>query len=409
MGKKKKLSMSVMIFIAMILGIVCGMLFGKNLSFLKVIGDIFIRLIQMSIVLLIMGQILEAVGGLNITKSGKIIAQTVTVFLISSFLAALVGVYMGWVFKPGRGANLSSISNGVKIENSKIPSLGKMILDFFPSNVFTAMSKGNIVQTIVFSIVFGIALSIYINKSKNDSILRGIKQINGVVITMISLIMKLAPIGVFALIASTIGSLGLTVIRPMFRYLLVFGFGTVMYLLLWLVVVSISTRISPIALVKNMSRMSMMALATTSSAVTFPIELRDAKEKIGIKDGIAQIVLSLGMSLNSNGSAMHMAITLITISQIYNIHYSYGTLVYIALLSTLASLANAVVPGAALVSLTIVVPQMGLPIESIAIFAGVDWFVGMFRTILNVDSDVFSAIMVARFNGAIKNEIPSLN
>lgn len=402
MLKKKKLSMSAMILIAMVLGIAFGVMFGKHLVFLKLVGNIFIRLIQMSIVLLIMGQILEAIGSLNIAKSGKIIAQTVTVFLTSSFMAALVGVYMGWLFKPGQGANLSSLSGGTKIESLKVPSLSKMILDFFPSNVFASMSKGNIVQTIVFSIVFGIALSIYINKTKNDSILQGIKQINEVVITMISLIMKLAPLGVFALISSTIGSLGLSVIRPMFKYLLVYGLGTVLYLLLWIVVVSISTRISPIRLSKDMSRMSIMALATTSSAVTFPVELRDAKEKIGIKDEIAQIVLSLGMSLNSNGSAMHMAITLITISQIYNIHYGYSTLIYIALLSTLASLANAVVPGAALVSLTIVVPQMGLPIESIAIFAGVDWFVGMFRTILNVDSDVFSSILVAKYNNALK-------
>lgn len=402
MLKKKKLSMSAMILIAMVLGIAFGVMFGKHLVFLKLVGNIFIRLIQMSIVLLIMGQILEAIGSLNIAKSGKIIAQTVTVFLTSSFMAALVGVYMGWLFKPGQGANLSSLSGGTKIESLKVPSLSKMILDFFPSNVFASMSKGNIVQTIVFSIVFGIALSIYINKTKNDSILQGIKQINEVVITMISLIMKLAPLGVFALISSTIGSLGLSVIRPMFKYLLVYGLGTALYLLLWIVVVSISTRISPIRLSKDMSRMSIMALATTSSAVTFPVELRDAKEKIGIKDEIAQIVLSLGMSLNSNGSAMHMAITLITISQIYNIHYGYSTLIYIALLSTLASLANAVVPGAALVSLTIVVPQMGLPIESIAIFAGVDWFVGMFRTILNVDSDVFSSILVAKYNNALK-------
>lgn len=399
---KKKISMSALIFIAMVLGIIFGVVFGKNLSLLKLVGSIFIRLIQMSIVLLIMGQILEAIGSLNIARSGKIIAQTVMIFLTSSFLAALVGVYMGWLFKPGWGANLASLSGSSKIESLKIPSLSKMFLDFFPSNVFMAMSKGNIIQTIVFSIVFGIALSVYINKTKNDSILQGIKNINEVVITMINLIMKLAPIGVFALISSTIGSLGLSVIHPMFRYLLVYGLGTVIYLLVWILVVSISTKRSPISLTKNMSRMSIMALATTSSAVTYPVELRDAKEKLGIKDEIAQIVLSLGMSLNSNGSAMHMAITLVTISQIYNIHYGYSTLVYIALLSTLASLANAVVPGAALVSLTIVVPQMGLPIESIAIFAGVDWFVGMFRTILNVDSDVFSSILVGKLNNTLK-------
>jgi Na+/H+-dicarboxylate symporter len=131
------------------------------------------------------------------------------------------------------------------------------------------------------------------------------------------------------------------------------------------------------------------------------VALKDTKTKLGVKDEIAQIVLSLGMSLNSNGSAMHMAITLVTISQIYNVQYSWGTLAYVAVLATLASLANAVVPGAALVSLTIVVPQMGLPIESIALFAGIDWFVGMLRTILNVDSDVFTSLIVGHWNDAI--------
>jgi Na+/H+-dicarboxylate symporter len=131
------------------------------------------------------------------------------------------------------------------------------------------------------------------------------------------------------------------------------------------------------------------------------VALKDTKTKLGVKDEIAQIVLSLGMSLNSNGSAMHMAITLVTISQIYNVQYSWSTLAYVAVLATLASLANAVVPGAALVSLTIVVPQMGLPIESIALFAGIDWFVGMLRTILNVDSDVFTSLIVGHWNDAI--------
>lgn len=151
--------------------------------------------------------------------------------------------------------------------------------------------------------------------------------------------------------------------------------------------------------------MSLMALATTSSAVTFPTELKDTKEKLGVKDKVAQIVLSLGMSLNSNGSAMHMSITIITIAQIYGIKYDLQTYMYIVLLATLASLANAVVPGAALVSLAIVVPQMGLPVESIALFAGVDWFVGMLRTILNVDSDVFSSILVAHKNDGIDTKV----
>jgi len=199
--------------------------------------------------------------------------------------------------------------------------------------------------------------------------------------------------------------LGIKVIIPMMKYLIIYGFATITYLVFWILCITLVTKLNFIYLIKNMWDMSLMALATTSSAVTFPTELKDTKEKLGVKDKVAQIVLSLGMSLNSNGSAMHMSITIITIAQIYGIKYDLQTYMYIVLLATLASLANAVVPGAALVSLAIVVPQMGLPVESIALFAGVDWFVGMLRTILNVDSDVFSSILVAHKNDGIDTKV----
>lgn len=123
--------------------------------------------------------------------------------------------------------------------------------------------------------------------------------------------------------------------------------------------------------------------------------MADAKDKLGLGDRVTKLVLPLGMSLNSNGSAMHMAITVFTIAQIYGLDYGADKIIYVAVVAALVSLANAVVPGAGLVSLAIIVPQMGLPLESIALFAGVEWFVGMLRTILNVNSDVFTAVLVA--------------
>ena len=154
-----------------------------------------------------------------------------------------------------------------------------------------------------------------------------------------------------------------------------------------------------------MTQMSLMALATTSSAVTLPTEMKDAREKLGISERVTKLVLPLGMTLNSNGSAMHMAFTVVTIAQIYGIQYSGGQYLYVAALAAMVSLANAVVPGAGLVSLAIVVPQMGLPVEVIALFAGVEWFVGMLRTILNVDSDVFTALIVAKSENGINYDL----
>ena len=142
--------------------------------------------------------------------------------------------------------------------------------------------------------------------------------------------------------------------------------------------------------------MTIMALATTSSAITLPVAMEEAQHKLGLSSRITNLVLPLGMSLNSNGSAMHMAITVMTIAQMYQMPFDLIQMITVAVTATFVSLANAVVPGAGLVSLAIVVPQLGLPIESIAIFAGVEWFVGMLRTILNVNSDVYSAMIIAK-------------
>ncbi|WP_370567495.1 dicarboxylate/amino acid:cation symporter [Desemzia sp. RIT 804] len=393
----KKSSLTFQIMIMTVLGIVFGALFGQSLGFLDVIGQIFLRLIQMSIVVLIMGQIIEAVGNLNPKGLGKIGLKTFSLFIISSVIAAMIGLIAGVIFNPGSGVDTSLLeSSSENIEAVSSGTIPELILNFFPANIFSSMAENSIVQVIVFSLIFGLALSFVRTEQRDHMILGWIKQFNMVILKMIGLIMKTAPIGIFAIIASTISQMGLSVILPMGKYLVVYGLATLLYLVIWFIITSLYLKVSIVKLTRNMFQMSLMALTTTSSAITLPTALNDSKEKLGISDRIAKLVLPLGMSLNSNGSAMHMAITIITIAQIYGVTYGMGDYVYIVILATMASLANAVVPGAGLVSLSIVIPNMGLPIESIALFAGVDWFVGMLRTILNVDSDTTTALLVAK-------------
>ncbi|WP_373471479.1 dicarboxylate/amino acid:cation symporter [Carnobacterium alterfunditum] len=402
----KKVNLTTQIIVMTVLGIIFGALFGQSLSFLDVIGKIFLRLIQMSIVILIMGQIIEAVGNLNPKGLGKIGLKTFGLFISSSLIAAIIGITAGVAFNPGSGVDTSLLDvSGEAIETVSTGSISELILDFFPTNIFSSMTEGSIVQVIVFSLIFGIALSFVKTEQEDNLILEWVKQFNAVILKMIGLIMKTAPIGIFAIIASTISKMGLSIILPMGKYLAVYGFATILYLVVWFAITSIYLRVSIIKLSKNMLQMSLMALTTTSSAITLPTALNDSKEKLGISDRIAKLVLPLGMSLNSNGSSMHMAITIVTIAQIYGVTYGMSDFVYIVILSTMASLANAVVPGAGLVSLTIVIPSMGLPIESIALFAGVDWFVGMLRTILNVDSDTTTALIVAKSENELDYDI----
>ena len=394
--KFKKVNMTVQIMIAMILGVIVGTIANGKIEGIKLLGDVFLMLIQMSIMLLVMGQIIEAIGSLNPKELGKQGVKIILIFLGSSFLAASFGIFMGIILKPGVGINLKSLTTGVKIDASYMGSISDTVLGFFSTNVIKSMADGAIAQVIIFAILFGAALSYVRVENENDKLLGIIVEFNKIILRMISSIMKIAPIGIFSLIASTIGKVGVGVILPLSKYLGTYALGTFIYLTLSFVIVSIYCKIDITKLIKGMMQMSLMALATTSSAVTLPTEMKDAREKLGISERVSKLVLPLGMTLNSNGSGMHMAFTIVTIAQIYGVRYSGGQYLYIAALATLVSLANAVVPGGGLVSLAIIVPQIGLPIDAIALFAGVEWFVGMFRTILNVDSDTFTALIIAK-------------
>ncbi|EKR9291942.1 dicarboxylate/amino acid:cation symporter [Enterococcus faecalis] len=380
--------------IAVVVGILVGLLIPASGNYLKIVGDVFLRLMQMAIPILILGQIVQAVGSINPKELTSLGGRTIAVFGISSLAAALWGVLMAVIFNPGYGVKMTGFQDA-SIKAQEI-SITDTILNFVPKNIFDSLTQGSIIQIIVFALFFGLALNKYLQSHPETQLFQIIVDFNEVIITVIRYVMYLAPLGIFALIASTISHLGLQIILPLVKYLLVYGLGTILFLGIWILVITLYCKVSPLRLITNMKNMSVMALATTSSAITLPVALEETETKLGLSKRITNLVLPLGMSLNSNGSAMHMAFTVMTIAQMYQLEFDITKMIYLAITATFVSLANAVVPGAGLVSLAVIVPQMGLPIESIAIFAGVEWFVGMLRTILNVNSDVYSAILVAK-------------
>lgn len=390
----KKPSMITQIAIAVVVGILVGLLIPASGNYLKIVGDVFLRLMQMAIPILILGQIVQAVGSINPKELTSLGGRTIAVFGISSLAAALWGVLMAVIFNPGYGVKMTGFQDA-SIKAQEI-SITDTILNFVPKNIFDSLTQGSIIQIIVFALFFGLALNKYLQSHPETQLFQIIVDFNEVIITVIRYVMYLAPLGIFALIASTISHLGLQIILPLVKYLLVYGLGTILFLGIWILVITLYCKVSPLRLITNMKNMSVMALATTSSAITLPVALEETETKLGLSKRITNLVLPLGMSLNSNGSAMHMAFTVMTIAQMYQLDFDITKMIYLAITATFVSLANAVVPSAGLVSLAVIVPQMGLPIESIAIFAGVEWFVGMLRTILNVNSDVYSAILVAK-------------
>ena len=394
----KKLNINTWIVISMVLGVIAGVIGGPVMANIQFVGDIFFRLVQMGIVPFVMCAIVGAVGGLTPKDLSGIGVKGIVWFAVSSLLASAFGLFMATVFQPGAGlAGTALVENATTTAEATASTWQDTILSFFGSNIVASMSAGTMVPCIVFAIALGLAITYWRNTHDGVCIVFDvIQELENLLLTIIRGVMTIAPIGIFCYVSAMVGTLGAEVLVPLLKYLLVLGGTVAIFLVLWVVVVCVRCSMSPVKLIQKMWPMSVMALATISSAVTLPVEMEDAKNRLGIREDIADLVLPLGMPLNSNGASIHLAITALTIAQIYGMTFAGFDYIYLTVICTLLSLANAVAPGADIVSLTMIVPQLGLPLSSIGIFAGLTYPVGAIRTILNVDSDVFCAMMVAQ-------------
>ncbi|WP_407371062.1 dicarboxylate/amino acid:cation symporter [Carnobacterium sp.] len=388
----KKMNMTNQIMIAMVLGIVVGLAVGPSIEPIKIFGDIFLNLIQMSVVVLVMGAVIEAVGDLDAKGLGKLGLKMVIWFMASTFLAAALGIILGYLIQPGTGVEAQLSGMVVETSNS---SLSEIILGFFPTNIIESMATANMIQVIVFAVLFGLSVSIVSTKMDVSILKTGIKQFNMIILQIIKIIMVMAPLGIFSLLAWVTGTIGIAVIIPLIKFLAAMAIGTIVFLIVWIIITAVYVKVNPLTLGKKLSNMTLVAFTTTSSAIALPVKMEDQELKLGISKRISRLVGPLGMALNSNGLALYLSLAAITLAQFYEVYFTVTDMLQIVVLSTLACLGTVVVPGGGLVALAIVIPSLGLPTESIALLAGIDWFSGMFRTVLNVDADATIAMILA--------------
>lgn len=403
-NKKKKLSLTKQIMIAMVLGIIAGIIGKETISPIEVVGNIFLRLIQMSVVLLIMGAVIEAVGKLELSELGKIGVKILLLFGLSTLIAAGIGCVLGLVLHPGQGVTVGTDLNTAAYA-AKETGIQEMLLSFVPANIVNAMAEANMIQVIIFSVLFGIGTSVMREKKGTSRVLELLKEANGIISEMIGRIMKLAPLGIGALMASTVGKSGIGILLPLMKFLSILALGTGLHLAFCILVSSVYCKTGFFNVCRRLANMTLVAFSTTSSAAALPVKMNDSVEKLGVGKRISELVNPLGMTLNSNGLSMFLSLAVVTMAQMYGQDISIGFLLKTAALASLACLGTVVVPGGGIVALTIVVPSLGLPLEGIAVMAGVDWFSGMFRTVLNVDVDALAAMMIAKSTGELKDEI----
>ncbi len=393
-----KLKIHTQIFIAIILGVVAGLLLGENAGHIKVVGDIFIRLLRMIIIPLILGSMVAGIISIgNIRNLGRIGLRTFVYYTATTLLAVGVGLVLVNLLKPGAGVELGA-KVGFEASAQATPSVVSIVTDIVPKNLFESMAQDKVLSIIFFSLILGVALSSVGEKAKPLAAL--FEALNAVCLKITDWIMRLAPVGVFALMAHTIGEMGLAVIKPLAMYMATVLLGLGIHACVTLpILLAIFGRCSPLKFIRHMFSAVATAFSTASSAATLPITMDCLEKKAGVSNKVASFVLPLGATVNMDGTALYEAVAAIFIAQAYGIDLTLWQQLIIMLTATLASIGAAAIPGAGLVTMVIVLKAVNLPLEGIGMILAVDRLLDMCRTAVNVWGDACGAAVVARLEG----------
>jgi Na+/H+-dicarboxylate symporter len=396
---KKKIPLSTKIFVAMIAGYFFGIFAGAPVvPFLKPIGDIFIRLIFMVVAPLIFFSITAGVASMeDIKKTGRIGGKVAGLYLITSTLAAFIGVAAALILRPGIGFVMKT---DAKPSDRVIPSIVDSIVAMAPKNIFDALVNMNMVQVIVFSIFLGVSLVLLGEAGK--PITKAFQGFADAMIKMTSLVMELTPYGVFALMAVTGANYGFAVMLPLGKFFLTEYTAIIFqFLITYSLIVYFIAKANPFKFLRKVLPVIAMTLSTTSSSATLPVTMRVAEEEMGVPKNIAGFALPLGATVNQDGAALNIPIAVLFTAQIFGLSLSPGDFIIIIFSAIVMSIGAAGVPGGAIVFILILLEQFGLPTEAFALVIAVYRVIDMGLTTINVVGDVACTTAVAQSEGVL--------
>ncbi len=384
------MNLSIKIFIALVLSVVVGLIAGESsLPFINwwiaPIGTMFINLIKMMIVPVVCFSLVVGMTSLGDTKKlGRIGAKTVCLYLMTTAVAILIGFGVAGIVSPGTGLSLTSDA-AVKVKEA--PGLMQVLVAMIPANPIDAMAKAQILPVIVFSLFVGIGI-VHVGGEKAQLLMKFFDAAAEVSYKIIGIVMQFAPIGVFALLLPVVAKNGPAVLLPLMSVIGCVAVGCVIHAI---VVYSSLARVwgghTPMEFFRGMSEAMMIAFTTCSSAAALPINMKNCQEKLGVSREVSSFVLPLGATINMDGTALYMGVCSLFIANVFGVDLTMGQMLMIILTGTLASIGTAGVPGAGLIMLAMVLQTAGLPLEGLALVAGIDRVLDMFRTCLNITGD----------------------
>ncbi|MDQ0159562.1 dicarboxylate/amino acid:cation symporter [Alkalibacillus salilacus] len=408
------------IIIALILGIIVGLgmnlflpdLFGPVDTYVfSPIGDIFLRLIQMMVVPIVFVSIVLGTAGLGDPKKlGRIGGKTIGFFLLSTTVALTIAMSLALLVKPGTPGLLDSVEIEEEYQAEETPSVVETLVNIVPTNPIDAMTNGEMLQIIFFSIFIGFALAVL--SKKTDKIYHLFEQAFDLVMYLIKIIMYMAPLGAFALIASAVGGVGLEAIQSMFAYFLVVLAALLIHAVItYGSVIKFLAKKSPIWFIKNFAQAISVAFGTASSSATLPVSMTTAQKRLGVRESVSGFVQPVGATINMDGTAIMQGVATVFIAQVYAQSLSLTEMLTVVLIAVLASIGTAGVPGVGLIMLAMVLEQVGLPVEAIGLILGVDRLLDMARTAVNITGDAACALYINETEPDLDEEDdrPSLN
>ena len=393
------------IFMGLALGLLFGIFAGEATNIFYPVGQLFIRLIKMIVIPLVFASVFVGTASLGDPKKlGRIGGKTISFYLISTAFAIIIGLTTANIIKPG-----SNIPESVKAElhanyqsqaQIKIEAVSEktntidLLLDIVPTNPFKAFAEGKMLQIIFFAIFAGIVIH-YIAEERRKMIITFFEGVTDLSIELVHLIMKLAPYGVFALIAYVIAQFGSEVILTLISYFLTTIIALLIHVFIFnSAVIKFFTQIKLADFWKGIYPAILIAFSTSSSSATLPVTMECAEENLKVKPHIASFVLPLGSTINMDGTAIFQGVSAVFIATLYGIDLTLGNQLTILLTATLASIGTAGAPQVGIIMLTLVLQSIGIPLEGIALILGVERFLDMARTTVNITSDLSCASFV---------------
>jgi len=385
------------IVIGMVLGILVGSLLGPKAEYLKPIGSLFINAIKMLIVPLVFCSLITGITSMRDTaKMSRVGGKAILIYMFSTAVAVSLGLAFGYIFSPGEGMQMTVSTDTATVVNS--PSLVETMMNLIPSNPVQAMASGNLLQIIVFAI--GLGLSMNLLGKKADPAIAIFKSFSEIMYRFTAIIMGFAPYGIFALMAWLAGEYGVELLLQLSKVIgVVYLACLIQVLVVMSLAIKIVGRLNPIRYLKGIIEAAAMSFSTASSSGTLPISMKCANKNLGVSEEISSFVLPLGATVNMDGTAIYLGVTSLFVAQAYGIDLSMADYVSIVVMATVASIGSAGVPGAGLVMMSLVLTTVGLPMEGLAIIAGIDRILDMGRTCVNVCGDLMVTTLIGKSEG----------